>query len=190
MKSWFVIAALVISTLTLGQNTAPLGTITARVTDESKNPIPGVTVSAYGPSGLIITGLTDQRGSVVLRVAPGTNGVTASLQGFLSQSVQVTVKSSEDAPLALTLRIAPQALPPSPFDRDRDVDLQADAVTTQGNTVLYRGNVRMKTESVEVHADAIDYNTVTRTANARGNVTIQVLPIRPRVTPLSQRRPD
>jgi len=188
MKSLFVVTALVVSMQALAQNPAPLGTITAKVTDQSGNPIPGVTVSSYGPSGLIVTGLTDAKGSVVLRVAPGTNGVTASLLGFLSQSAQVTVKSSEDASLALTLRIAPQAVPPSPFERDRDVALQADAVTTQGNTVLYRGHARMTTESVEVQADAIDYNTVTHTANARGNVTIQVLPIVPRARPLSSEK--
>ena len=186
MKSLFAVAALVVSTLAFAQNPAPLGTIRARVTDQSGNPIPGVTVSAYGPSGLIVTGLTDDKGSVALRVVPGTNSVTASLQGFLPQSAQVTVKSSEDGQLALTLRVAPQALPPSPFDRDRNVDFQADAVTSQGNTVLYRGNVRMRTDSVEVQADAIDYNTVTRTANARGNVTIQVLPVVARMRPLAQ----
>jgi Carboxypeptidase regulatory-like domain len=181
MKALVAFLALAVATLILGQNAPPLGTITARVTDEVGAPIPGVRLSVSGPGG-ITTGLTDEKGSAVLRVGAGANNVTAALQGFSTQIAVVVVKDSENSPIALTLRVA--GLAPSPFERDRDVDLQADNVQIQGNTVLYRGHVRMKTDSVEVQADEIDFNTVTRTANARGNVTIQVLRIVPRVVPL------
>ena len=45
----------------------------------------------------------------------------------------------------------------------------------QGNLLLYRGKVRMRSDSVGVRPDEIDLSTATDAASARGNVTIQVL---------------
>lgn len=187
MKSLFALAALVLSTIVSAQNPQPLGTLVATVTDASGAKIPGVTVTATGPGG-VTTGVTNTSGAVSFRLSEGTYTVTATLRGFIDQPRQVTVKSGEATSLSITMQVAPQrflAPSPSPFERERNVDIQANSFTLQGNVVLYRGNVRMRTESVEVRADEIDFNTVTRSASARGNVTIQVLSIGPRVTPLS-----
>jgi hypothetical protein len=184
MKSLLTFAALAVSAFAFGQNPPQSATIAATVKDAAGASIPGVTVQVYGPAG-VTTGITDQKGSVALRVAPGINQVRASLPGFLTESTEVTVKDSEAFMLTLTMSVAPRSrLTPSPFQRDRDIDIRASNTTLQGNLVLYRGNVQMRTDGVEVRADEIDFNTVTRTASARGNVTIQVLPIGPRVTPL------
>ena len=166
MKSLLVVAALAISALTLGQNPPDLVTLTVTVKDSAGAVIPGVTVAASGPGGSV-RGVTSERGSVDLRVAPGTTRVTASLTGFSPGVREVSVKESGQT-IDITLQVAPPLRfqsPQSPFDRG-SVDIQADNMTLQGNLVLYRGNVRMRTNSTDVRADEMDFNTVTRTASA------------------------
>jgi lipopolysaccharide assembly outer membrane protein LptD (OstA) len=92
--------------------------------------------------------------------------------------------------LDFTLRVARQRtafipLPPA-GPRDRDVSIRADTTTARGSVVLYKGNVEMKTDSVIVRADELDFDSTTQQADARGNVRIQVLPINARVLPLAE----
>ena len=184
MKSLIAVAALVASMFAYGQNPRPLGTIVVTVADASGARIPGVTVRALGPGG-VTTGVTNISGEVSLRVSEGAYSVTATLRGFLSREVYIAVKSAEDVALPITMQPISFAPNLNPFERAGDVDIRGDSFTTQGNTALYRGNVRMRTDGAEIRADEIDFNTVTRTASARGNVTIQVLTTGPRVIPLS-----
>jgi lipopolysaccharide assembly outer membrane protein LptD (OstA) len=76
---------------------------------------------------------------------------------------------------------APAAPSAQPASRpDRDVMISADSQTTQGDFILYRGNVRMTTSGMVLFADELDFNTVTRSAGARGRVTMRVIPAAPR----------
>jgi len=186
MKALVAAVALIASTMVFGQNLQPLGTVVVAVTDASSAKIPGVTITVIGPGG-VTRAITSPSGTASLPLSEGTYTVTATLRGFADQSTQVTVRSGVESAVSITMQVAKPTFiaPRSPFERERNVDIQADSFTMQGNVVLYRGDVRMKTESVEVHADELDFNTVSRTASARGNVTIQVLSIGPRVTPLS-----
>jgi hypothetical protein len=184
MKALIAVAALALSALTLGQNPSNLVTITVTVNDTAGAVIPGVKVTASGPGG-VTSGVTDLKGSVDLRVTRGVNQVTAALPGFASQTREIPVE--EGGQFLMTLAPRPtQAQPgPSPFERRRNVDIQADNITRQGNLVLYRGNVRMKTDSIEMRADELDFNTVTRNAGVRGNVTVQLLPVNARMIPVA-----
>ena len=187
MKSMVALAALVASMFAYGQNPQPLGTIVVTVADASGAKIPGVTVQASGPGG-VTTGVSNVSGAVSLRVSEGGYIVTATLRGFQGQTAYIAVKRAEDVAVPITMQPStPDRIIPytNPFERERNVDIRADSSTVQGNTVFCRGNVRMKTDSVEIRADEIDFNSVLRTASARGNVTIQVLTTGPRVTPLS-----
>jgi len=184
MKSMIAVAALIVSMFAYGQNPQPLGTIVVTVTDSSGAKIPGVTVRALGPGG-VTTGVTNISGEVSLRVSEGAYSVTATLRGFLNREVYIAVKSTEDVAVPITMQPISFAPYLNPFERAGDVEIRGDSFTAQGDTVLYRGNVRMRTDGAEIRADEIDFNTVTRTANARGNVTIQVLTTGPRVIPLS-----
>jgi lipopolysaccharide assembly outer membrane protein LptD (OstA) len=55
-----------------------------------------------------------------------------------------------------------------------------------GKTIQYRGHVRMTTDSVVVTADELEYDALTKSAKATGNVAIQMRPPGPLVVPLSQ----
>jgi hypothetical protein len=193
MKPFVTFAVVISGIVALGSfffaiaQTPAAGTLTVTVADAANAMIPGVTVTATG-AGATVRGVTNEKGVVALRVPDGTYLVTAVLRGFLETSAEITIKNSENFLMNLTLRVGPQTtfLPPAtPFQREQNVDITGDTVTMQGPLVLYRGNVRMRTEGVEIRADEIDFNTVTRTASVRGTVTVRVLTVGPRFTPLS-----
>lgn len=74
---------------------------------------------------------------------------------------------------------------PSPFGRDREYDITADRQTRQGAIVQYRGNVRMQSSGMEVTADELDFDLMTRAGDARGNVKVRVLPPEFKMVPLT-----
>jgi hypothetical protein len=188
MKPLFALALAALSMLSLRQNTTPLGTITGIVRDSAGATIPGVTVRATGPGEPKVT-VTDEKGSYLLRVAPGIYKVEAILRGFESFMSNLEVRNSEQTVLNVTLQIGPLrqqgSLIPRQFARDRDVSITGDSVTAQGSLIQYRKNVQLNTESVHVRADEIDFDTVSRTASLRGNVSLLVLSVSPRTVPLS-----
>ena len=53
--------------------------------------------------------------------------------------------------------------------------------------MLYRGNVRITTDSMELKAEELDFNARTLEGEARGAMRVRVLPVGPRVVPLSHR---
>ena len=186
----FVLITTVFSSALLSQSQS--GRISGIITDESKNFIPGVTVTAVDAQGeRRTTAVSDQNGNYTLAgLQPGTYTVTAVLPGFETATTSGVPLASQGQPrVDFTLRIAPRRggfmpLPPA-GQRDRDVAIRADNMTTQGSVAHYKGNVEMTTESVIVRADELDFNALTQQADARGNVRIQVLPITVRVRPLA-----
>ena len=169
------------------------GAISGTITDEAKNFIPGVTVTAVNAQGeRRSTAISNENGNYTLGgLPPGTYTVTAVLPGFetATSSGIALASQGQSAQVDFTLRIARQRggvmpLPP-PGPRDRDVAIRADSMTARGSTVLYKGNVEMATESVIMRADELDFNWATQQADARGNVRVQVLPITVRVRPLA-----
>ena len=80
----------------------------------------------------------------------------------------------------------PVPIPNFPSTRERPLSINADTMNFVGKSVRYRGHVRMTTDSVVVTADELDYDTLTKSAKATGNVAIQVRPPGPLVVPLSQ----
>lgn len=82
------------------------GRIDITVTDTTGAVLPGVTVEITGPQGQ--TAVTDALGEAhFLNLAPGTYGVTASLQGFTDyQNQNVPVVAGGAVPLRVTLRVA------------------------------------------------------------------------------------
>ena len=182
MKTLFFAVALA-STVALGQNPLQTGTVTGTVTDVSGSVIPGVRVTASGTAGNAAA-VTDVNGRYTLENLPaGEYTVTAALSGFFVSKRGISVGSGESVALAFTLKV--QVPRPSPFEREREVDIRANSQTQQGAVIQYRGNVQMSTDAMEVTADELDFDPGTRTASARGNVTIKVLPIRPRIIPLA-----
>jgi hypothetical protein len=195
LRSILGILALVLTTtafssawLSQSQN----GTISGTITDEAKNTIPGVTVTAVDAQGETrAKAISQENGNYNLaRLQPGTYTVSAVLRGFETATMSVTVASQgQSDPVNFTLRIGRQRggvmpLPPA-GQRDRDVAIRADNVTAQGSVIHYKGNVEMTTESVIVRADEIDFDSATQQADARGSVRIQVVPILARVRPLA-----
>jgi hypothetical protein len=130
------------------------GTIAGTITDESKNTIPGVTVTAVDAQGeKRASVISDRNGSYNLAgLQPGTYTVTAVLPGFETAMMSVTLPSQgQSGPVNFTLRIARQRggfmpLPPA-GQRDRDVAIRADNMTAQGSMIRYKGNAEMTTES-------------------------------------------
>jgi lipopolysaccharide assembly outer membrane protein LptD (OstA) len=64
--------------------------------------------------------------------------------------------------------------------------MTSDKMTVNGKTVQYQGHVRMTTASVIVTADELNYDALTKSAKATGNVAIHLQPPGPLVVPLSQ----
>jgi lipopolysaccharide assembly outer membrane protein LptD (OstA) len=125
----------------------------------------------------------------------------APLPGFQPAAIRgIELRSGSRVDLQpFSLRVAPipeRQVPmmPSPFGRNRDpfgpgqeYDITADRQTRQGAIVQYRGNVRMHTYGTEVTADELDFDLMTRTGDARGNVRVRVLPLEFKVVPLTRR---
>lgn len=81
MKIALIVLAVVTSFVVLGQNPPAVGAITGTVRDTSGAVIPGVTVTAVGPSS-IATAISNARGSYVIsNIQVGTYTVRATLPG-------------------------------------------------------------------------------------------------------------
>ena len=190
MRKLALLLIVAFSVLAIAQVPGATGSITGTVTDASNTLIPGVTVTAAGPTGTART-VTDAQGSYTfLGLAPGEYTVRANILGFLGSAVSISVGSGEAVKLGFALEVANAQssipIPPTPTPRSR-YRISADRQTNQGNTILYRGNVQMTTDSTVLMADEMDFNTTTLTADARGNVKIQLFPSSVRVVPLSRK---
>lgn len=63
------------------------------------------------------------------------------------------------------------------------VSLTALRTQKEGSLTRCRGDVEMATHSFVLRADEVDYHNDTGTAEARGNVRIQLLPVTPSTAP-------
>jgi hypothetical protein len=111
MKLRSILALLLITTAysSAWPSQAQSGTISGTITDESKNFIPGVTVTAVDAQGeKRSTVLSQQNGNYSLAgLQPGTYTVTAVLPGFETATTSgVAVTSQGQSRLDFTLRIA------------------------------------------------------------------------------------
>jgi hypothetical protein len=186
MKAMLTAALFYLASVTAVQQPVT-GTITGLVSDPANARIPGVTVAASG-GGRTVTTITNEEGVYTLNVPPGVYRISAWLPGFTPASGEVTVAAGATAQLPLTLRIdpglSPFNLPVPPFRFDRPFEITADRQTRQGSILQYRGNVRIRTETVTVMADEADFNVNTQQFDLRGNVRVRVLPAVPRYIPL------
>jgi hypothetical protein len=198
MKAAVPILVLLTSLAMSGQEPAR-GTIAGTVQDVSGSPLPGAAVTAMRPDGTVAgSAVTGANGSFTLSLPPGTYTILAPLPGFLPDIRGIELRSGSRVDLQpFRLRVAPiperRVRPmPSPFGRDRDqfgpgqeYDITADRQTRQGAIVQYRGNVRMQSSGMEVTADELDFDLMTRTGDARGNVRVRVLPPEFKMIPLT-----
>ena len=191
MKPLKSILLIVCSMLALGQTPEEFGSITGTVQDESRAPLPGATVVASGPAGTFRV-MTDAHGFYALSQLPlGTYRLSADLPGF-RENLQTNVGVEQGAPTRREFVLALQAARPAVVAvqaprRERGYEITSDRQSAQGVVVLYRGNVRMVTDGMELRADELDFNTTTLAADARGNVRVRVLPVTVRPIPLSSR---
>jgi len=179
------LVALVVSLVSAQAPTT--GIIAGTVRDAAGLALPDVSVRAVIPGGaLAAVAVTDANGAYRLTVPAGTYTVETQLAGFSSQlRTNVTVASASQIAVPFTLRVQVTPIPPGQVPVRPNVNITADRQSRQGTLIQYRGNVRMRTPDTEVIADEIDFDTNTRTADARGNVRIRVVPPDYRVTPLS-----
>ena len=185
------VVATVLEPAVLGQQTAA-GAIAGTVRDASGAGLPGVTVTVLLPDGATVASTTtDSGGAYTLSVPPGTYRVRTRLVGFRESQAIVTVTTGSRTELPFNIRVgelqdrSPELAPP--FANRGDVYIRADAQTRDGNIIRYRGNVLMRTDGSEISADELDFNVDTRTADARGDVKVRVLPPEFGVVPLTQR---
>jgi lipopolysaccharide assembly outer membrane protein LptD (OstA) len=69
--------------------------------------------------------------------------------------------------------------------RDRNPSIVADTQTVQGNSIFFRGHVRLFSDTMELTADELDFDRLSRTFDVRGNVRVRLLPLTVRMVPLS-----
>src|SRR4026207_534640 len=162
MKALVPVVIVACSILMFGQVRARPGSITGTIQDESGAFIPGAAVTVIGPGGTVSV-VSDATGSYTVPNLPvGTYSVSAALPGFSTErSTNVEVAGGAATGLVFKLRVQGSRpfLPPSP--RDRNFNIVADTQTNQGASILYRGNVRMTTDSMQLVADELDFNTTT-----------------------------
>ncbi len=134
------------------------GSIQGQVTDSSGAPLSGATVSYNGGSTI-----TDANGSYVLAgVAAGSVTLTASLSGYQSNSVQVTVSSGTTvtAPVIALTRIPTGTISGS---------VQSASGSTLANvTVAYSGGSATTGSSGHYTLTAVPVGTVSVTASTSG----------------------
>jgi len=99
-------------TITLALTPQPPTTIKVTVRDASNNPIPGVTLSATGPSGVTFASVTDASGQATSNdmgaIGSGkTYTVTASKSGWTSNTGSVTLSQYTQGSVTITLSSAP-----------------------------------------------------------------------------------
>ena len=179
MKSVLFVLIAAVSSAALAQAPEPFGTISGTVQDSAKMPLPGVTITAMGPGGMA-TVRTDEQGLYTLSVPPGRYTLTAIRAQFKpSTFTNVAVGSGVVVRMSFSVDALPSS-PAPPLRPDRDVMISANSTAVQGDSILYRGNVRMTTNGTILDADELDFNAVTRVAVARGGVTVRVIPTPPR----------
>jgi adhesin/invasin len=98
--------------LTLTLAPQPATTIKVTVRDASNNPIPGVTLTATGPSGVTFPSVTDASGQATSNdmgaIGSGkTYTVTASKSGWTSNTGSVTLSQYTQGTVTITLSSAP-----------------------------------------------------------------------------------
>ena len=188
MKVLGLIVVFACSILIYAQVPATVGSITGTVQDEAGNVIPGVTVTAVGPTGRV-SAFSNEQGTYTLSSVPsGTYAVSAFLQGFAeTRFTNVEVRNGATVRLGFTLRVQQrqQFQMPVPPPRDRNFSIVADTQTVQGNFIFYRGHVRLISDAMELTADELDFDALSRTGDVRGNVRVRVLPLTVRTVPLS-----
>ena len=188
MKVLGTIVVFACSILIYAQVPATVGSITGIVQDESGNVIPGVTVTAVGLTGRV-SAVSDPQGTYTLSsVPPGTYAVSAFLRGFPeTRFTEIEVRSGATTRLGFTLRLQPppQFSMPVPPLRDRNRSVVADTQTVQGNSIFFRGHVRLVSDTMELTADELDFDRLSRTFDVRGNVRVRLLPSTVRMVPLS-----
>ena len=188
MKVLGTIVVFACSILIYAQVPAAVGSITGIVQDESGNVIPGATVTAVGLTGRV-SAVSDPQGTYTISsVPPGTYAVSAFLRGFAeTRFPKIEVRSGATTRLGFTLRAQPppQFSMPVPPPRDRNFSIVADTQTVRGNSIFYRGHVRLVSDAMELTADELDFDALSRTGDVRGNVRVRVLPLTVRVVPLS-----
>ena len=130
----FVLIATGFSCALLSQSQS--GTILGTITDESKNLVPGVTVTAVeAQSGKRLSAVSDRNGNYNLAgLEPGAYTLTAVLPGFETVTFTgVALAAQGQSRLDFTLRIAARRnglMPLAPSGpRDRVVDIRADSMT-------------------------------------------------------------
>ena len=192
MKAMVPILVLLASLAMAGQEPAR-GAIAGTVQDVSGSPLPGATVTATRPDGTTAgSAVTSSSGSFTLSLPPGTYTIRATVQGFQPTAVGgIALRSGSRVDVQpLSLQVGPipeqfRARPPPPFG-DREVDITADRQTQRGAVVQYRGNVRMRTDGIEVSADELDFDSGTRTGDARGTVKVRMLAPAFKIIPLTK----
>jgi hypothetical protein len=187
MKAAWIVFAVAVSLVGLGQTQTIPGSITGVVRDAAGAVMPGVSVTAVGPGG-VSTVISNERGAYTLsNIQPGVYTVSASLTGFTTSTTSgVQVSSGGATQAEFTLQAGPsQWSVPRPFPFNPNPDIRADRQTRRGAVVQYRGNVRVIKNGMELRADELDYNENTGTGDLRGNVTFRVAPGGARVIPLT-----
>ena len=188
MKVLGTIVVFACSILIYAQVPATVGSITGTVQDESGNVIPGVTVTAVGLTERV-SAVSDSQGTYTLSsVPPGTYAVSAFLRGFAeTRFPEIEVRGGATTRLGFTLRVQPppQFSMPVPPLRDRNPSVVADTQTVQGNSIFFRGHVRLVSDTMELTADELDFDRLSRTFDVRGNVRVRLLPSTVRMVPLS-----
>jgi adhesin/invasin len=99
-------------TITLSLTPEPPTTIKVTVRDASNNPIPGVTLTATGPSGVTFASVTDASGQATSNdmgaIGAGkTYTVTAAKSGWASNTGSVTLSQYTQGTVTITLSSAP-----------------------------------------------------------------------------------
>ncbi len=99
-------------TITLGLTPQPPTTIKVTVRDASNNPIPGVTLTATGPSGVTFASVTDASGQATSNDmgaigSSKTYTVTAAKSGWTSNTGAVTLSQYTQGTVTITLSSAP-----------------------------------------------------------------------------------
>ena len=188
----FVIVAC--SFLVSAQAPVATGAITGSVKTASDAPLSGVTVTASS-AGATVAVVTNRQGTFTLpNLAPGRYVLRATLPAFREDVREITVGTGQSVQADVILQIGPidvitqpQESPLPPFWRQSPYTIAADSQTVQGDSVRYRGNVRITTDSMELTVNELDFNTRTLEGKARGEMSLRVLPIGPRPVPLSHR---
>jgi hypothetical protein len=185
MKS-LALAALVVFSLMAPGGQAQTGTIRGVVFDPTGAVMPGVAVNATRvATGDITRAITNESGAYTFANLPtGTYEVAAGLPGFaIRRSGPVVVGPSSSVQQNFALSVESQQLPmlpmprippPSPFNPAPVPEIIADSQSTQGAVTSYRGRVRMTIERTIIRADEVDFNSLTQSADVRGNVSVQL----------------